>query len=123
MTDRKPVTLELPYPPTVNTYWRMGRGRMYIAKKGIDFRNSVVALVGHRGLKARNGNLDVRVSVYPPDRRKRDLDNVLKALFDSLFHAGVYNDDSQIKRIDAEMLDKVKGGKTVVTIIAYRRGS
>ena len=32
----------------------------------------------------------------PPDRRRRDLDNLYKCLFDALGHAGVYEDDSQI---------------------------
>lgn len=31
-----------------------------------------------------------------PDRRRRDLDNILKALFDALTHAGLWLDDSQI---------------------------
>lgn len=31
-----------------------------------------------------------------PDRRRRDLDNMPKALFDGLTHAGVWTDDSQI---------------------------
>ncbi|NBW23084.1 MAG: RusA family crossover junction endodeoxyribonuclease, partial [Caulobacteraceae bacterium] len=33
---------------------------------------------------------------FPPDKRKRDLDNVLKSLLDALTHANVWDDDSQI---------------------------
>jgi Holliday junction resolvase RusA-like endonuclease len=40
-----------------------------------------------------------RVTVCPPDNRKRDLDNILKALFDALQHAGVIEDDSQIRKL------------------------
>jgi crossover junction endodeoxyribonuclease RusA len=36
------------------------------------------------------------INVYPPDARKRDLDNLLKCLLDSLQTAKVYEDDSQI---------------------------
>ncbi|MEY4713325.1 MAG: hypothetical protein RIS88_2775 [Pseudomonadota bacterium] len=31
-----------------------------------------------------------------PDRRRRDLDNTLKATQDAMTHAGIWDDDSQI---------------------------
>lgn len=34
--------------------------------------------------------------MVPPDRRKRDLDNLLKSLLDGLEGAGVFKDDAQI---------------------------
>jgi len=34
--------------------------------------------------------------LFMPDRRKRDIDNTLKALLDALTHAGVWLDDSQV---------------------------
>jgi crossover junction endodeoxyribonuclease RusA len=34
--------------------------------------------------------------VFPPDKRKRDIDNLLKSLLDSLTHAKVWKDDNQI---------------------------
>lgn len=40
--------------------------------------------------------LSLTIDAYPPDRRKRDLDNILKSLLDALQHAGIYSDDSQI---------------------------
>lgn len=40
--------------------------------------------------------LKVDIIAYPPDKRRRDLDNLLKAPQDSLQHAGVFHDDSQI---------------------------
>ena len=36
------------------------------------------------------------MDAFPPDRRRRDLDNLQKPLLDALQHAGVYEDDSQI---------------------------
>ena len=55
------------------------------------------------------------LDVFPPDNRRRDLDNVLKAIFDALGDAGIYEDDSQIKHLDATMRGKVRGG-----LIAFR---
>ncbi len=38
--------------------------------------------------------------LYPPDQRSRDIDNYNKALFDAL--TGVWEDDSQVKRMLVE---------------------
>jgi len=36
------------------------------------------------------------MDAFPPDRRRRDLDNIQKPVLDALEHAGVYEDDSQV---------------------------
>ena len=49
------------------------------------------------------GEVSVEIDLYPPDRRRRDIANPLKCLLDSMTHAGVYEDDSQIKDIELHM--------------------
>jgi crossover junction endodeoxyribonuclease RusA len=61
-------------------------------------------------------NVEVSVLLFPPDKRQRDLDNYLKALFDSLTHAGVWLDDWQIKRLTVEWGEQVRQGKAEVLI-------
>ncbi len=39
---------------------------------------------------------EVLIDAYPPDRRKRDLDNILKPLLDVLQEYGIFPDDEQI---------------------------
>ncbi|NBW22487.1 MAG: RusA family crossover junction endodeoxyribonuclease, partial [Caulobacteraceae bacterium] len=51
------------------------------------------AAMVQRYLKAA-GSVRVVIEAFPPDRRKRDLDNILKSLLDALTHAGVWEDDS-----------------------------
>ena len=53
------------------------------------------------------GRLMLSGDFYPPDARRRDLDNLLKCTLDSLVHAGLLEDDSQIKHIDIRMRDPV----------------
>jgi len=53
----------------------------------------------HRGTFKKEDRLSVFIEAFPPDKRKRDLDNVLKSLLDALQHAGVYADDCQIDRL------------------------
>ena len=42
------------------------------------------------------GPVAVEIEAHMPDKRRRDLDNLLKGLFDALTHAGVWMDDSQV---------------------------
>jgi crossover junction endodeoxyribonuclease RusA len=95
------VKFVVPYPPSVNTYWRTWQGRTVISKKGRDYRDTIVKQGKHDEWMALGGSvrLAVTISAHMPDRRRRDLDNTLKALLDSLQHASVFDDDEQIDRI------------------------
>jgi len=107
---------ELPYPPSVNHYWRRVGRRTLISREGRQYRERVCALLAARGTKPLTGRLEVVVHVFAPDRRRRDLDNAMKGLLDSLEHAGVYRDDSQIDRLVIQRGEIVPGGKVIVEI-------
>jgi hypothetical protein len=68
------------------------------------------------------GDLVLEIDLHPPDRRKRDADNALKSLFDSLEHGRAYRDDAQIVEFSVRKRDPAPGGKVLVRI-AQRRGS
>ena len=111
------ATIRLPWPPSVNHYWRsvrIGRAvRVLISKAGRQYRKAVAAAVRERwpGLSVPTSHrLSVRISAVSPDRRSRDLDNLPKALFDALTHAGVWVDDSQIDFYSIERRGFARGG-------------
>lgn len=116
------IELELPYPPSVNHYWRRVGARTLISREGRAFRQSVCSIVAANGISPMDGPLSVEVDVYPPDRRRRDLDNIQKALLDALAHGGAYHDDSQIARLIVERRDVVSGGKVHVRLDARYDG-
>ena len=91
------LNLTLPWPPSVNTYWRMYQNRMIISEAGRKYRTAVAEQVflQSRG-KTTTGKLKVTIEAWRPDNRRRDLDNLLKAVLDSMGHAGLYIDDSLI---------------------------
>lgn len=110
------MTIELPWPPSANTYWRRNGGNYFISAKGIAYRN-LTCVLAREWIEhfIYNVRLRVLVEAYPPDRRRRDLDNICKCLFDSLQKARVYDDDSQIDSLTIlRMPDRL--GKVVVTI-------
>lgn len=110
------VTLELPYPPSVNHYWRRVGSRTLISREGRRFRARVAAHLSLRHVARIDGPLHVHVMAHPPDRRRRDLDNAMKALLDALAHGGVYEDDGQIDRLEIVRAEVVPDGKVVVRI-------
>ncbi|MDF3665279.1 RusA family crossover junction endodeoxyribonuclease, partial [Enterobacter hormaechei] len=58
----------------------------------------------------------VEILLFPPDARRRDIDNYNKALFDALTHAGIWEDDSQVQRMLVEWGPKVPGGRVEISI-------
>lgn len=111
------LTLELPYPPSINSYYGTNKfGSKYIKEKGRAYRNTVVNSLSEYNLQTLSSSLSVEISVFPPDLRKRDLDNILKCLLDSLTHSGVYVDDSLIDILIVKRMHKVKDGLCIVTI-------
>jgi crossover junction endodeoxyribonuclease RusA len=75
-----------------------------------------MSILAAYGISPFAGPLAVQVEIYPPDQRRRDIDNVQKSLFDALQHGGVYYDDSQVVRLVIEKRDCVPGGRTIVRI-------
>ena len=109
------ITLTLPWPPTVNTYYRNVNGQMKISEKGRAYRQTVAdQVLIQRGAKQLAGRLHVAIDAHVPDKRRRDLDNLLKSVLDSLTHAGCWLDDEQI---DALMIVRAPiGGMLKVRI-------
>jgi crossover junction endodeoxyribonuclease RusA len=110
------MELILPFPPSVNTYWRNFNGRMLISKKGREYRKAVAdQVLIQKGAKHYQGKVKMTIEAWRPDERKRDLDNLLKAPLDALTHAGVYVDDQLI--VDLRIFwAEDKGGKLKVKI-------
>jgi crossover junction endodeoxyribonuclease RusA len=110
------LSVTLPWPPTVNTYWRYTGSRPLISQKGRAYRKAVKAAMLLARVKPITGRLKVVVRAHPPDQRRRDLDNILKAPLDAMQHAGLYEDDSQIDRLTIERAPLEKEGRLVVGI-------
>lgn len=115
------IELYLPWPPTVNDYYgvRVVKKRRipYIKAKGKLFRGAceqqIAEQVGYLNI---DEHLLVEVELYPPDKRRRDLDNYMKPLLDAITHAQVWADDSLIDQLFIYRGHPVKHGAVVVKI-------
>lgn len=115
------ISLVLPFPPSVNRYWRVSpRGRgVLLSKVGREYRRRVaLQLIGWS-----RPPLAVPVAVafdaYPPDRRRRDGDNLLKAPLDGLVHAGLILDDHLVRRVSLELHDPDPPGRLDVEVSTW----
>lgn len=107
---------DLPYPPSINCYWRRVGFRTLISREGRRFREDVIAIMAAWQIIPQPGPIEISIVMHPPDRRRRDLDNILKALLDSLQYGGAYADDSQIVKLLIEKREPIKGGLVTVKL-------
>ena len=91
--DDSRLRVELPYPPSVNHYWEpcvyKNAGKLYEAA-GSQRRRLFIATMEllARRKNAVIGRVGVLLTVFFPDRKVRDLDNLLKGVLDGLVAAG-----------------------------------
>ena len=103
------LTFTLPWAPSANTYWRhiilggkhkKARAHTLLSESGREYRVAAIAAIRQQKVPigALSGRLAIEVIAHPPDRRRRDLDNLWKGMLDSLTHAGVISDDGDFDR-------------------------
>jgi crossover junction endodeoxyribonuclease RusA len=112
------VVLYLPWPPTVNNYYKVTRhGQRYLAAKVRSYRELVEQAISEQapGLQLTDP-LFCEVYLYPPDRRKRDLDNSMKGLLDAITNAGLWEDDSQLDQLHIFRGATISGGAVKIEL-------
>ncbi len=124
------IEITLPYPPTVNHYKRIGRTIRTASGKNLQMRvNSEITKrffyevwmrTRQEGLKSfGDATISVNLEVFPPDKRKRDLDNIVKPTLDALQRAGLFDDDYQISRLLITRMSIIAQGQIIVRLAHY----
>lgn len=138
MENSNGLLLVLPWPPSVNHYKKIGKivktktGKLYqqrVNNNDTKMFYFEVYQIGKKsmpseGFKFHDGeeiDLEVRVDLHPPHERRYDVDNRMKVLCDSLMHAKIIKDDSQIRRLIVEKKSMIVGGKAIVIIKEFNR--
>jgi len=111
------IKLSIPFPPSLNHYYIHASKQNVIGSKGITYRNDVYYAVRTKKPKEPlTERLSVTIHAIMPDKRKRDLDNILKAALDSLQNAGIYVDDCQIDELSVIRGPVQKPGRLKIEI-------
>lgn len=114
----------LPYPPTVNTLWRRVGNSTLLSAEGRAYHKQVGVIVRQVDLtRVPKPPHAVEIIAYVPDRRRRDVDNILKCILDPLYRA-IGLDDSVVERLSVEKRwPALFGASVVVTIAPARHGA
>lgn len=89
----------MPWPPSANRYWRRVGHRMIVSNEAREYISKIKKMALTWGFKKLLGRIQIEINAFPPDKRKRDLDNIIKITLDSLENAGLFENDSQIDEI------------------------
>lgn len=101
------IRIRLPWPPSANDIWRTRIVRpregkwfpsVYLSEEAVAYRQKVERVIQKEfgDITGTRSRLRVTLVACAPDRRKRDLTNLLKATEDALTESRLWEDDSQI---------------------------
>jgi len=92
--DMREIKLTLPYPPTLNNMF-ITKGRIRVlSPKARAYKAEVVKRAQIARIEPIEGNVRVTMGIYRP-RKIGDIDNLSKAIFDSL-KGSAWHDDKQV---------------------------
>jgi len=111
------MRLELPLPPSVNSYWLHNGNRTYLAKSAVQFRAEVALYLKYNDIPyLGDDRLWATITFCFANKRKQDIDNRIKPLLDALQEANLFADDSQLDQLLIKRGEITKGGKCIVYI-------
>ena len=112
------ITLRLPWPPSLNHMYTPTRRGQILKKTGREYVELAVTMarLQRAGMSVR-GQSRVTITACPPDRRRRDLDNLLKMPLDCCVKAGAIDDDSQIQSLAIQWGPVSKDAHLLVEVI------
>lgn len=104
----------LPYPPSVNRLWRFSRGRMYRTATYTDWIDTAYRNLLEQ-IEPPQFADKVRVTIHVgfPDKRKRDIDNLIKPVLDLIERADVVDNDFLVRDLRICESDDVSNGLMV----------
>jgi crossover junction endodeoxyribonuclease RusA len=109
------IWFDLPFPPSANALWRSVRGRMILSAKYRAWSEAAASQASmYRKAASVTGPYTLRIQAGRPDKRKRDIDNLIKPVSDALVNAGIVEGDHLCQEVTACWLPGVAGVRVLV---------
>lgn len=107
----------LPFPPTINHYYTVSKGRKILSSKGRKYKGECLKVMNEQNLQDLGiaSHFSVVITLNPPCNRKRDIDNFIKPVLDSLTYSGFWSDDRLVD--DLRIIRGVKSNPGHIHII------
>lgn len=100
------TTFRLPWPPSVNSIYKRTRTGTALSGRAKQYRDAVAWTCYEQHVRRwMDTRLALTITAHAPDRKNRDLDNLLKATLDALEACRVIDDDVHVDRIVIERGD------------------
>jgi crossover junction endodeoxyribonuclease RusA len=113
------IQITLPFPPGVNNLFATVGKRRVRSKRYREWSSAAwLAAMQQPRPDAIQGPFIASFLVTRPDKRKRDLDGLLKAPLDFLVELGLIDDDSMAQSLTIEWLGYAKPGSVIITLEA-----
>lgn len=111
-------TITLPYPPSANRLWRNVGGKTLKSAAYRHWLARAAQAIWEQRPVSVIGPYRLTMIAIRPDRRARDIDNLLKPVGDALAAGGVVSNDSQAQSVFAGWSTGavVKGGGIIVSV-------
>lgn len=88
--------IELPFPVPLHALWRVHKGGGGVpSDRYKSYGREAWAMIAQQKPQKIKGPVSISICLVAPDKRKRDGDNLLKCIFDTLKNNGVIEDDNR----------------------------
>ena len=107
--------LLLPYPPSVNSLWRHAGKRTYRTAKYMSWVEEAGKHIAKQDTPETIAHpVKIELAIGRPDKRRRDIDNLIKSVLDILCHHQILEDDHWVHHLDVYWSEEVVGCQVII---------
>ena len=103
-------------PVSVNASYRSFKNRVYKSQRLKDFQKKMYDMFNSfKNVEKLEGKLSIDIVFEMKGSRKRDIDNMMKSLLDSL-EGRIFENDNQIYEMNIKKFENCKADQTIISI-------
>lgn len=103
------IELQLPFPPSANRLWRRSGHTIHKSKTYTDWLRDAGWQVIAQKAGGIAGPYTLSIQAKRPDKRRRDIDNLIKPISDLLVSVGAVADDTHCEMVSARWVTSGEG--------------